>query len=87
MHTSSDNEGTRLPYWIIIDPKQNFDTNEDGIYKIASMITGVWFSRELAQKYLDNHRYNFGKNAVVYCHSGCYSEDMQEIWDIINKQN
>lgn len=71
---SEKNEGTRSPWWTIIDPRQNLKTDVDGIYNIASMITGPFFSREEATQYLQNHRYNFGKNAKVYCHSGCYGQ-------------
>ena len=75
MKISEKNEGTSYPFWIIIDPKQNFNTGIQGLHNIAGMITGVWLSREAAQSYLDGHRYNFGPNAKVYCHSGCYSSD------------
>jgi len=73
-----DNEATQSPYWIIIDPRQNFEVNANGIYNIASMISGVWFSRESAQNYLDSHRYNYSKNAKVYCHSGHFSEEYKD---------
>lgn len=75
MKISEKNEGTSYPFWIIIDPRQNFEVNSNGIHNIASMITGVWFSREEAQEFLDRTRYNFSKNAKVFCHSGCYSND------------
>jgi hypothetical protein len=70
---STENESTSYPWWIIIDPKQNFEVNENGLYSIASMITGPFFSREEAQEFLSRTHYNFSKNARVYCHSGCYS--------------
>lgn len=72
---SEKNEATSYPYWIIIDPRQNFLTNNQGLHNIAGMITGVWFSREAAQKHLDQRRYFFSKNAKVYCHSGYSSQD------------
>lgn len=72
---SDKHEGTSYPFWIIIDPKQNFKTNEDGVYNVAGMITGIWFSREAAEEFLKRTRYNFSKNAKVFCHSGNYSED------------
>jgi hypothetical protein len=50
------------------------------------MITGVWFSREAAEQYLQSHRYNFGKGARVYCHSGCYSSDWVELNNELKKQ-
>jgi hypothetical protein len=86
MKISKDCEGTSYPYWIIIDPCQNFKTNEDGIYNIANMITGVWFSREKAEEFLKRTRYNFGPNAKVFCASGTYSEDWTEFCKEIEKQ-
>lgn len=68
-------EGTESPWWIIIDPRQNFYVNEDGLHNIASMITGPFFSREKAQSHLDLRRYAFSKNAKVYCHSGYWSNE------------
>lgn len=50
------------------------------------MITGVWFSREAAEEYLKNHRYNFGESARAYCHSGCYSGDWMELTNELKKQ-
>jgi len=74
---SEKNEGTRSPYWIIIDPSQNFWVNNDGVHNIASMITGIWFSRESAEEFLHNTRYNFSKHAVVYCMSGTHSHEYE----------
>lgn len=85
MKISEKNEGTAYPFWIIIDPGQNFNTNSDGIHNIAGMITGVWFSREAAQEFLDKTRYNFSKNAKVFCHSGCYSSDWVELCKELSK--
>jgi len=72
---SENHESTRAPFWIIIDPKQNFKTDEDGAYNVAGMITGVFFSRESATYFLKATRYNFSRNAVVYCASGVYSQE------------
>lgn len=67
----SDNEMTKAPYWLILDPRQNLDCN---IHRLASQITGPFFNREDAQEFLDRTRYNFSKRAKVYCNSGCYSD-------------
>ena len=75
-----DNEGTAYPFWIIIDPRQNFYTNNEGLHRIANMITGIFFSRKDAQQYLDSRRYNFSKNAKVYCHSGHESDDWRTLF-------
>jgi hypothetical protein len=74
IEVSEENEGTSCPWWMIIDPQQNFSKQRDACHVIASMITGPFFSREEAQTFLDRTRYNFGKNAVVYCASGCYAK-------------
>lgn len=86
MKISDKNEGTSYPFWIIIDPHQNFSKGSQGLHNIAGMITGVWFSRETAEEYLKNHRYNFGEGARVYCHSGCYSGDWIELNKELKKQ-
>ena len=78
IEVSEDCESTSAPYWLIIDPKQNLSLQRDACYRIASMITGPFFSRNSAQEFLDATRYNFGKNAVVYCHSGCYSREYSD---------
>lgn len=72
----ADNEGTRAPWWIIIDPKQNFTIDHN---RIASMITGPFFSRPDAEEFLQRTRYNFSKHARVFCHSGCYSKKYENL--------
>ena len=67
LEVSEANEHTSNPWWVIIDPRQNFSTKDDyAIHNIASMITGPYFSREEAQNHLDRRRYNYGDNAKVY---------------------
>ena len=71
---SGKHEGTAEPWWLIIDPRQNLETkNEQALHNIAGMITGPFFSRVEAQNFLEHTRYNFGKNAHVFCHSGYYT--------------
>ena len=70
IEVSEENESTRAPWWMIIDPKQNFCTGRDASHNIAGMITGPFFSRKEAQSVLDGQRYNFGRGAVVFCASG-----------------
>jgi len=79
---STETECTAYPYWMIIDPQQNFYKDDDGVHAIANMITGPFFSREEAQDFLDRTHYNFGRGAKVYCCSGCYSDS----WVKANKQ-
>ena len=76
---SEDCEATAYPFWIIIDPGQNFHVNSYGVENIAHMITGIWFSRDAAQSHLDHKRHRFSKNARVYCHSGHDSWDWREL--------
>jgi hypothetical protein len=75
---SERNEGTSAPWWSIIDPRQNLRLGVDGIYNVASMITGPFFSRQEAENFLQATHYNFSKHAKVFCHSGCYSRQYSE---------
>lgn len=72
VEVSELNESTSYPWWTIIDPDQMMSP---GCHKVASMITGPFFSRKSAEEFLSRTRYNFSKRAVVYCHSGCYSDE------------
>lgn len=67
---NADPESTAAPYWMILDPRQNMSLNP---HVLADMITGPFFNRESANDFLNVHRNNFGKHAVVYCCSGVYS--------------
>jgi hypothetical protein len=78
----SDCESTSAPYWLILDPKQNMSAD---IHLLASQITGPFFSRESAESFLKNTRYNFGKRAKVYCMSGCYSHQYYSFCKAIEK--
>lgn len=76
---SGKHEGNDSPWWLIINPRQNFQTCQDrGVHNIANMITGPFFSRESAQEHLDSRRYAFGKNACVFAHSGYYAHEYKE---------
>lgn len=74
---STDNECTSYPWWVIVDPRQNMDLSID---MAAFSITGPFFSREEAEETLRRTRYNYSKRAVVYCKSGCYTEQYQAAW-------
>lgn len=75
---SADNEGTRSPYWLILDPRQNMSGD---IYQLASQISGPFFCRKDAQDYLDAKSYHFTKKAIVFCHSGHFSKKYEELCD------
>lgn len=72
----ADNEATRCPYWMILDPRQMFRCNP---HELAGMITGPFFSRKDAQDFLTLTRYNFSKYVVVYCMSGNYSKKYENL--------
>ncbi len=76
-----DNEATRAPYWIIVDPHQMFTCD---VHYAASMITGIFFSRKDAEEFLQRTRYNFSKHAKVYCHSGHNSAKYESLCDALN---
>jgi hypothetical protein len=78
----ADNEATRSPYWLILDPQQNMGCD---IHYLGSMITGPFFCREDATDFLKRTRYNFSKRARVYCHSGCYSHKYDDLCKQIGK--
>lgn len=68
---NADKELTRSPYWLILDPARNMNYD---INVLASQISGVFFSRKDAQDYLDANRHNYSGRAIVWCHSGHYSQ-------------
>lgn len=78
---SADNEATESPYWLILDPKQNMSCD---VYYLASQITGPFFCREDAEAHLKSRRYSFSDRAVVYCHSGYWSDKYRRLCRKIN---
>jgi hypothetical protein len=73
----ADNEATRCPYWLILDPKQNMRCN---IHEMAGGVTGPFFCREDAENFLERTRYNFSKRAKVYCLSGHNSYKYEQLF-------
>ena len=78
IEVSDKNEGTAEPWWVIVDPKQMM--KPDPYHVMIGMITGPFFSREEAQEYLDNHSHNYTRRAVVYCASGCYTNQYKKVY-------
>jgi hypothetical protein len=78
----TDTEGTANPYWLIIDPHQMLKPD---CHSVATMITGPFFSREVAQQHLDARRYAFGKHAAVYCHSAYWSKQYCAMQDAAHR--
>ena len=70
LRVSTQTEITRSPWWLIVDPRQNFRTGAEGVSNIAHMVSGPFFSREEAEDYLRSRHYHFSKSARVYCHTG-----------------
>lgn len=79
---NADNEATRAPYWLILDPKQNLRCDP---HVMGFGIAGPFFCREDAEDYLKATRYNFSKRAVVYCLSGHYSQKYENFVREIEK--
>lgn len=79
-------EATSYPWWFILDPRcisGRLHDKEGTINAIGmSAVTGPFFSRETATEFLSATRYNFGKNAVVWCASGCHSKDYKALLDL-----
>jgi len=73
-----NNEATAYPIWFIFNPSQMMKPD---CYYLSSMIDGPFFSRASASEYLKNHRYNYGKHAVVFCASGVHSRDWTRFYD------
>lgn len=73
IEVSDANEGTDSPWWMIINPRQNMRTDREASHHISGMITGPFFSREEAELVLNQRRHHYGKGAVVFCASGCYT--------------
>ena len=73
-----NNEGTESPWWAIIDPRQNFKADSQGIHNIANMITGPFFSRGSAETHLEARRHAFSGHARVFCFSGYWSNEYKK---------
>lgn len=83
INISERNEGTAAPYWLILNPQQMMKPD---CYILSGMIKGLFFSREEATQYLQDHRYNFGKHAVVFCLSGNYGLEYRNAYEKAKKE-
>ena len=84
LEVSGKNEATSYPWWMIVDPRQNFTTDERGLHNIAGMITGPFFSRAEADEMLSTRRHHYGPNAKVYCASAYATKVYRNAIDIHN---
>ena len=80
---SDSNEMTSFPFWMIMDPRR---IEEPSVDILASMITGPFFSRDAAQRFLDMKRHWFSKHAVVYCCSGHASDEYRAAFKNATKE-
>ena len=69
-------EATAYPWWVIIDPRQMMRPD---CHAVAQMITGPFFSRERAQRLLDDAPHRYSDRAVVFCMSGHASQDWRGV--------
>lgn len=76
INVSTKVESTDSPWWVIVDPKKR----ARGIIGLAAQITGPFFSRSEAEDHLANRRYEFSKNAIVYCKSGCWTSEYKDAY-------
>ena len=75
-HLGGKGEGTAYPVWFVYDPRQMMRPN---VHTLNSMITGPFFSREAAQRHLDDRRHHFSERARVFCASGYWSRDYRHL--------
>jgi hypothetical protein len=66
------NEATESPWWAIVNPSQNMRAD---LAVAAGQITGPFFDRIEAEQYFQRRRYEYGKNAHVWCFSGYWSDE------------
>lgn len=77
LEVSEKHETTAEPWWLIIDPRQMMRPD---CHTVAGMIDGPFFSREEAEMVLKSRAHHYSKNAVVFCHSGCYTNQYKNAY-------
>lgn len=70
IEVSEQNEGTDSPWWMIVEPLCGPRRTAE---IVAHCVTGPFFSREDAEAQLKNRRYDYHKDAIVWCASGYHS--------------
>jgi len=75
LEVSEENEGTDSPWWAIVNPGRGFLNDP---HLVAHCIVGPFFSREAAETELKLRRYNYHKNAIVWCFSGYHSAQYKD---------
>lgn len=81
-------ESTAFPWWAIICPDRlsGYTKADQRVSGITSAVIGPFFSRESATLYLEDHRYRYGDNAVVYCMSGHESPEWRALCEEPTKE-
>lgn len=75
IEVSEKNEGTETPWWIIVEP---LNLQRRKAENVAHCVTGPFFSREEAELELSGRRYDYHKDAIVWCASGYRSGQYRE---------
>jgi hypothetical protein len=86
---AAGNEGTRAPYWLIIDPYRQVMELDDNVavFQIANMVTGPFFSRETAEAQLNARKKSgFSSRARVFCASGWQSRQYDALCNALEKE-
>src|SRR5580692_6035851 len=71
----TDNEATETPQWFVVDPDEGVS-----LARAASQFVGPFFSRKRAEEYLKRRRYDYGKDADVWCASAYYCDDYKRLY-------
>lgn len=84
LEISDDNESTSYPWWVILRPvwstRKRLSSSD-----VSNAVDGPFFSREEAQFELDSRRHYYGKQAIVWCLSGCYTRQYRHAIDDAEK--
>jgi hypothetical protein len=80
----SKTEGTSFPWWFIVMNNNHirFARKEIFTHAIAQSIIGPFFSRESAEAHRKARIYEYGRDSIVWCGSGYYSQDYRKLVEI-----
>lgn len=76
--SAKNNEITGHPYWIVVDPIQMMSPT---VSRAATMVKGLFFSRESADAHITSHRHRYSDRVGVFCCSGKDSSDYRALYD------
>lgn len=74
-------ESTSFPWWFIVCPHNHirFSQKNNFAATIAMSIIGPFFSRESAENHRLSRVYEYGRDSIVWCGSGYWSNDYKKI--------